>query len=311
MKVLDNILQAIGNTPLVRLRRIPEPGSAEVLVKLESLNPGGSVKARSALRMIEEAERTGKLRPDSIIVEASSGNQGIALAMIGAVKGYRVIVCMPESMSAERRKVLEAYGAEVQLTPRGSTIKEALELCIARTLELAERDPRVFLARQFRNEANPRAHAETTAQEILEATEGRVDAFVAGIGTGGTITGTGRILKSEIPNVRIVAVEPESASLLQAGRPMGHHVQEGIGDGVLPEVLDVSVIDDSILVSDEDAIATARRLAREEGIFCGISSGTAVFGALQVARELGPGRTVVTIAADGGEKYLTTALLNS
>ncbi len=307
MRVLDSVLQAIGNTPLVRLRRMPEPGSAEILVKLESLNPGGSVKARSALRMIEEAEREGALRPDSVIVEASSGNQGIALAMIGAVKGYRVIVCMPETMSAERRKVLEAYGAETVLTPRGRDMKETLEICISRARALAAANPRAFLARQFGNEANPRAHADTTAKEILAATGGKLDAFVAGIGTGGTISGTGRALKAVAPSVKIIAVEPENASLLRPCR-MGHHVQEGIGDGVFPSILDTSVIDDSILVSDADAVATARTLAREEGIFCGISSGSTVFGALQVGRLLGPGRRVVTVIADGGEKYLSTAL---
>lgn len=309
MRVLDSVLEAIGNTPLVRLRRLPGPGSAEILVKLESLNPGGSVKARSALRMIEEAEKAGELEPGSIIVEASSGNQGIALAMIGAVKGYKVMVCMPETMSLERRRVLEAYGAEVMLTPRGDDIKETLEICINRARELASKDPRVFLARQFENEANCLAHADTTAREILLATDGKLDAFVAGIGTGGTISGTGRALKKEVPSIRVFAVEPENASLLKCGC-MGHHVQEGIGDGVFPDILDTSVIDNSILVSDADAVATARRLAQEEGIFCGISSGTAVFGALKVASEFGPGHTVVTVIADGGEKYLSTALFN-
>ena len=306
MAILNTVLEAIGRTPMVRLRRLPEKGSAEILVKLESLNPGGSIKARPALRMIEEAERAGILRPGSVIVEASSGNQGIALAMIGAVKGYKVVVFMPESMSAERRKVLRAYGAEVRLTPLGKDIRETLEICIRESKEFAEKTG-AFRARQFENQDNPRAHEDTTAKEILEQTEGRLDAFIAGIGTGGTITGTGRFLKKAVPELKVIAAEPDKASLL-VDVPFGFHAQEGIGDGVLPEFLDKKVIDRAILVSDQEAIGVARRLAREEGIFCGVSSGTNVFAALKVAKELGKGKRVVTVIPDGGEKYLSTAL---
>ena len=306
MPVLNTVLEAIGRTPMVRLSRLPEKGSAEILVKVESLNPGGSIKARPALRMVEEAEKSGALRPGSIIVEASSGNQGIALAMIGAVKGYKVVVFMPESMSAERRKVLKAYGAEVRLTALGKDIKETLEICIRQSKEFAERTG-AFRACQFENPNNCRAHEDTTAQEILEQTGGRLDAFIAGIGTGGTITGTGRVLKRAVPGLKVVAAEPDKASLM-VDVPFGFHAQEGIGDGVLPDILDKSVIDRAILVSDEEAIHVAKCLAREEGIFCGVSSGTNVYAALKVAKELGEGKRVVTLIPDGGEKYLSTAL---
>ncbi len=307
MPVLNSLLEAVGNTPLVRLRRLPPKGSAEILVKVESVNPGGSIKARPALRMVEEAEKDGKLKPGSTIVEASSGNQGIALAMIGAVKGYKVVVFMPESMSTERRKVLKAYGAEVRLTPLGKDIKETLEICVGQSKDYAESTPGAFRACQFENQDNCCAHRDTTAQEILEQTGGKLDVFIAGIGTGGTITGIGRVLKAAVPGIVIVAAEPDKASLLQ-DVPFGFHAQEGIGDGILPDILDKAVIDRSILVSDEQALGIARRLAREEGIFSGVSSGTNVFAALQMAKELGEGKRVVTVIPDGGEKYLSTAL---
>ena len=304
---MNSVLEAIGGTPMVRLRRLPEKGSAEILVKIESVNPGGSIKARPALRMVEEAEKAGKLGPGSTIVEASSGNQGIALAMIGAVKGYRVVVFMPESMSSERRKVLKAYGAEVRLTPLGKDIKETLEICIFQSKTFAETTAGAFRACQFENSYNCCAHRDTTAQEILDQTGGRLDVFIAGIGTGGTITGTGRVLKARVPGLKVIAAEPDKASLM-VDLPFGFHAQEGIGDGVLPDILDKSIIDRAILVSDAQAIEVARRLAREEGIFCGVSSGTNVFAALQVAKELGEGKRVVTLIPDGGEKYLSTAL---
>lgn len=307
MKILGNLLEAIGNTPMVRLNRLPGAKSAEVVVKLEFLNPGGSVKARSAWGIISEAEQKNLLGPDSIIVESSSGNQGISLALIGAVKGYKVVVFMPETMSSERQKILEAYGAEVVLTPAGNDMKKTFETAKNMAEEFAASNPNAFLSRQFDNEANSLAHTKTTAKEILEQTGGKIDAFVSGIGTGGTITGTGRELKRMVPGIKIIAVEPARASLFH-GVEAGIHVQEGIGDGIFPGILDKSILDRSILVDDADAIQCARRLAREEGIFCGISSGTNVYGALKVAREIGPGHTVVTLIPDGGEKYLSTVL---
>ncbi|HHT84915.1 MAG: cysteine synthase A [Bacillota bacterium] len=306
-RILENILDAIGNTPMVRLNRLPGTESAEVLVKLEYLNPSGSVKDRSAWGIILDAERTNLLGPDSIIVEASSGNQGISLAMIGAVRGYKVVVFMPETMSSERQKVLEAYGAEVVLTPAGKDMKETFETAKNMAEEFAASNPKAFLTRQFDNEANTRAHVETTAKEILRQTGGRLDAFVSGIGTGGTLAGVGKLLKEAVPGVKVVAVEPYYGSLFHE-TCKGVHAQEGIGDGMFPGILDDSIIDEAVLVTDDEAIECARRLAREEGIFCGISSGTNVFGALKLARELGPGHTVVTLIPDGGLKYLSTSL---
>ena len=307
MKVFGDLLQAVGKTPMVRLNRITSEECAEVVVKIEYLNPGGSVKARSALSIITDAEEKGLLGPGSTIVECSSGNQGISLAMVGAIRGYKIVIFMPETMSSERRKILRAYGAEVILTPAGKDMKETIERSRKMAEEFAASEPNAFLSRQFDNEANPRAHQMTTALEILEQTDGRLDAFVSGIGTGGTITGVGRELKKVLPEVKIVAVEPHKASLFY-GINDGIHAQEGIGDGVYPGILDSSIIDRVILVDDDDAIECARDLARKEGIFCGISSGTNVFGALQIARELGPGHRVVTLIPDGGEKYLSTAL---
>lgn len=307
MAILDSILDAVGNTPMVRLNRITGPGCAEILAKAEYLNPGGSIKARSALGIIIDAEQKGLLGPNSVIVEYSSGNQGISLSMIASIKGYKVVVFLPETMSDERRKILRAYGAKVVLTPAGQDMQETLARAKQMAEEFAASEPNVFLPRQFDNEANPRVHQMTTAQEILEQTEGRLHAFVSGIGTGGTITGVGRELKRVLPKVKVVAVEPSKASLFY-GINEGIHAQEGIGDGIYPGVLDSSVIDRVILVNDDEAIECARDLSRKEGIFCGISSGTNVFGALQVARELGPGHRVVTLIPDGGEKYLSTAL---
>ena len=309
MRILDSLLDAVGNTPMVRLNRLTSSECAEVLVKVEYLNPGGSVKARSALGIITDAERNGLLGPNSVIVECSSGNQGISLAMIGATRGYKVVVFLPESMSSERRKILRAYGAHVVLTPVGKDMEETLGRARKMAEEFAASAPNAFLSRQFDNEANSSAHEMTTAKEILDQTDGQLDACVSGIGTGGTITGVGRELKRAIPEVKIVAVEPSEASLFY-GVNNGIHAQEGIGDGIYPQILDISLIDRCILVDDDEAIACAHDLARKEGIFCGISSGTNVFGALRVARELGPGRRVVTIIPDGGEKYLSTALCN-
>ncbi|MDP2858960.1 MAG: cysteine synthase A [Bacillota bacterium] len=307
MPLHETILECIGNTPAVRLRRITEEGSADVYVKVECCNPSGSIKARPALAMIEDAEKRGVLKPDSIIVEPTSGNQGIALAMIGAVKGYRVRIVLPESASVERRKILEAYGAELVLTPVGKNIKETFETVLNTALEMRDRDPRVFVPQQFENPRNPAAHEDGTAAEIVRDFGPDLHAFVAGIGTGGTISGVGRVLKAKIPGIQVVAVEPSGAPLLTGGE-MTSHIQEGIGDGLWPGVLDTSVIDRVELVTDEQACETAKRLAREEGIFCGLSTGTTVTGALRIARELGKGKRVLAIMADGGEKYLSTRL---
>ncbi len=309
MRIYNSVLDVIGNTATVRLNKLVGADSAEVLVKLEYLNPGGSIKARPAYRIVSEAEGKGLLEPGSVIVEASSGNQGISLAMVGAVKGYKVVVFMPESMSAERRKMLKAYGAEVKLTPLGKTMEETLEICIDASEDYAGKTPGAFRACQFENPANVAAHETGTASEIFEQTQGVLDVFVGSIGTGGTVTGVGKLLKNRVPGVLVVAAEPANASVM-AGCAGDFHAQEGIGDGILPPILDKSVIDRSILVTDDEACATARRLAREEGIFSGVSGGTNVFAALQVARELGPTKRVVTIIPDGGEKYLSTRLFN-
>lgn len=305
--IYNNILETAGNTPVVKLQRVPEKGSAEVYVKLENFNPSGSIKARPALSMIMDAERRGLLNKDSIIVEPTSGNQGIALACIGAVRGYKVKIVLPESASMERRKVLQAYGAELVLTKVGKDIKETFETVVATALAIKASDPRVFVPQQFENPANPLAHEGGTAEEIIKDFPGGIDAFVAGIGTGGTITGTGRKLKSLFPHVKIVAVEPTGAPLL-AGGEMTTHIQEGIGDGLMPAIMDPSLVDKVYLVSDDQACDIAQRLALEEGIFCGMSTGTTVSGALRIAKELGEGKKVLAIMADGGEKYLSTRL---
>jgi cysteine synthase A len=297
----------VGNTPLEHLRRISPADGAKIYAKVECVNPGGSIKTRTALGMIEAAERAGQLKPDSIIVEVTSGNQGIAMAMIGAVKGYKVRIVMPENMSVERQKLIKAYGAEIVLTPAGASITEAIEGSLAVAQDMAAKDARVFLPRQFENENNPDIHRRTTAREILAQLDSPIDAFVAGFGTGGTITGIGEILQQAHPQISIVVAEPENAAIL-AGHPIGHHVQQGIGDGVIPPILNHGIIDDIVLVSDEEACAAACRLAREEGILCGVSSGTNVTAAIKVARKLGAGKTVVTVLPDTGERYLSTGL---
>lgn len=306
-KCCSNILDAVGNTPLVHLRRTSPAGGAQIYAKVECVNPGGSIKTRTALGMIEAAERAGQLKPDSIIVEVTSGNQGIAMAMIGAVKGYKVRIVMPENMSVERQKLIKAYGAEIVLTPAGASITEAIEGSLALAQDMAAKDSRVFLPRQFENKNNPDIHRRTTAQEILAQFEGPIDAFVAGFGTGGTITGIGEVLKQAHPRLRVYVAEPENAAIL-AGHPIGHHVQQGIGDGVIPPILNRDIIDDIVLVSDEEACTAACRLARDEGILCGVSSGTNVTAAVKVAARLGAGKTVVTVLPDTGERYLSTGL---
>jgi cysteine synthase A len=297
----ETILDLIGSTPVVRLHRLPPDGSAVVWAKLESFNPGGSVKDRIAKSMVEAAEASGSLQPGGVIVEPTSGNTGIGLAMVAAAKGYRCILTMPDTLSVERRALMKAYGAELILTPGA----EGMNGAIAKAEELS-REHGYFMPLQFANPANPEAHRRTTAAEIL-AQVGRVDAFVGGVGTGGTITGVGEILKDTLPRVRIVAVEPAGSPVLSGGAPGKHKIQ-GIGAGFVPEVLNTEVIDEIVQVTDDDAFKIARRLATEEGILAGISSGAAAWAALRVAQELGQGRVVVVVLPDTGERYLSTGL---
>jgi len=300
MRKVNNILDLIGQTPIVRLNRIVQPGSAEVWAKLESFNPGGSVKDRIALSMVKAAEKDGRLKPGGTIVEPTSGNTGIGLAMVSAAKGYRLILCMPETMSLERRALLKAYGAELVLTP-GS---EGMRGAIKKAQEILSGHPDYFMPQQFANPANPEIHRLTTAQEILEQMDNDLDAFVAGVGTGGTITGVGQVLKQQLPHVKVFAIEPANSPVLSGGEPGSHRIQ-GIGAGFVPQVLDTSIYDQVIKVADTDALATARMLAREEGILVGISSGAAAFAALQVAKKLGEGKKVVVVLPDTGERYLS------
>jgi cysteine synthase A len=303
---MENILQSVGNTPLVRLRNVTRDLKRTVLVKVEGANPGGSIKTRTALNMIEEAERQGILKPDSVIIEFTSGNQGIGLALVSAVKGYKCTIVMPECMSEERRLIMQAYGAEMILTPVGENITDTFSKAEAKVKELMESDPRYVLAGQFINPANPAIHESGTAEEIIEQLGEVVpQAFVAAVGTGGTITGAGQRLKEQYPGIKIVCVEPSTAAILSSG-PVSSHKQQGIGDGFIPDILDTSVYCTIALVSDEEAYNMARRLAREEGLFAGVSSGTNVHAAIETAKSLPEGSVVVTILPDGGERYLST-----
>ncbi|MDD5496394.1 MAG: cysteine synthase A [Candidatus Omnitrophica bacterium] len=301
--VAKNVAELIGNTPMIRLNRMIEPYYAEILAKIERSNPGGSVKDRICLAMIEDAEKRGKLKKGSAIIEPTSGNTGIGLAMIAAAKGYRCILTMPETMSVERTHILKAYGAEIVLTPGA----EGMSGAIKRAEGLAKEVPASFMPQQFKNPANPEIHRKTTAVEILEATGGRLDAFVAGIGTGGTITGVGEVLKKHDPGIIIVGIEPKKSPVLSGGKPGPHRIQ-GIGAGFVPDVLNRKILDRVIEVDDDDAFKISSRLAKEEGIFAGISSGAAVWASLEVAKELGEGKTVVTILPDSGERYLSMAM---
>ena len=302
MKVVDSITDLIGQTPLVRLRRVVKPGMANVFVKVESFNPGGSIKDRIALGMIRDAEERGALRSGGTIIEPTSGNTGIGLAMIAAARGYRLIVVMPDTMSVERRMLMAAYGAEFVLTPGA----EGMNGAIKEAKRLVAENPDYFLPQQFENPANPEAHRRSTALELLDQLDG-IDAFVAGIGTGGTITGVGEIIKARLPELKIIGVEPTSSPVISGGKPGPHKIQ-GIGAGFVPEVLNKSIIDELIQVSNESAYELTRRLAREEGLLVGISSGAAISAALQVAERLGEGKNVVVIAPDTGERYLSTDL---
>ena len=307
--ICNTILDAVGNTPLVRLNRMPEPGSAQILVKMEALNVGGSIKTRTALNMIEQAEKAGLIGPDSVIVEPTSGNQGIGLALVGAVKGYRTVIVMPDSVSEERRKLVRHYGAEVKLIHDDGDIGKCIRECLGTALRMQAEDPKVFVPQQFANPNNTMAHKNHTALEILEQVGGPIHGFCSGIGTGGTLTGIGEVLKEKNPDMEIWAVEPENAAIL-AGGSVGTHMQMGIGDGIIPDILNKEIYDHIYIVTDGEAMETSRRLAREEGLMVGISSGTNVAAALKLAKKLGPGKTVVTVLADTAERYYSTPLFD-
>lgn len=296
----DNILELVGKTPVVRLNRIIEPDMAEILAKIEFFNPGGSVKDRICLSMIEDAEKKGLLKPGGTIIEPTSGNTGIGLAMVAAVKGYKCILTMPETMSLERVYILRSFGAQIVLTPG----IEGMQGSIKKAEELLKKTPNSFMPQQFNNPANPEIHRRTTAKEIMDDTGGNIDAFVAGVGTGGTITGVGEVLKEHNPEIKIVAVEPKSSPVLSGGQSGPHKIQ-GIGAGFIPKVLNKGVIDEIIQVDDNNAFNTARRVCREEGLFIGISAGAACWAALKVAKDLGKGKRLVVIFPDTGERYFS------
>ena len=305
--VYQNILDAMGNTPMIQLNHMVPVGAARILVKFEGLNVGGSIKTRTAYNMICDAEEKGVIDQDTIIVEPTSGNQGIGLALVGAVKGYRTIIIMPDSVSEERRKLINHYGAELILIHDDNNIGECIDECLQTAMRMAEEDPNVFVPQQFINPANPQVHRSHTGQEILEQVDGSIHGFCSGIGTGGTITGIGETLKAANPDMEIWAVEPEHAAILSGGS-IGSHLQMGIGDGVIPDILNQDIYQDIYIVKDEEAIRTAQELASKEGIMCGISSGTNVAAAIQLAKKLGEGKTVVTVLPDTAERYFSTPL---
>ncbi len=305
--VYNNVLEALGHTPLIRLNRITDASMAEVLVKYEAVNVGGSIKTRTAYNMLHEAERRGDIKKDTIIVEPTSGNQAIGLSLVGAVRGYTVRIVMPDSVSEERRKLCQAYGAEVILVHDEGNIGECIDQCMNIAASMAKEDSRVYIPGQFVNPDNPAVHKLYTAQEILADVDGPIHGFCCGIGTGGTISGVGEALKEKNPSIEIWAVEPEHAAILSGGT-VGTHIQMGIGDGLIPENLNQEIYSNITIVSDEEALEMSKRLAREEGLLCGISSGSDVVGALRLAKKLGPGKTVVTILSDTGERYYSTPL---
>ena len=305
--IYNNVLEAVGQTPLIRLNRMVDEDSADILVKFEALNVGGSIKTRTALNMIIQAEKQGLIHDDTIIVEPTSGNQGIRLALVGAVRGYRTIIIMPDSVSEERRKLIRHYGAEVKLIHDAGDIGACIDECLKMALKMKEKDKRVFVPQQFENINNVLAHKKYTALEIMQQCADPIDGFCSGIGTGGTITGIGEVLKAQYPGIEIWAVEPENAAIL-AGGTIGTHLQMGIGDGIIPDILNRNIYDNIYVVTDDEALSTAKRLAREEGLMCGISSGTNVAAALKLAKKLGKGKTVVTVLPDTAERYFSTPL---
>ena len=308
--VFNNILEAMGHTPVIRLSHIAPKDGAEILVKFEGLNVGGSIKTRTAYNMICEAEKAGKINKDTVIVEPTSGNQGIGLALVGAVRGYKTKIIMPDSVSEERRKLVQHYGAEVILIHDAGNIGDCIEECLNTALRMRDEDPSVFVPQQFENPANPAIQREGTAKEILEQVGGPIHGFCSGIGTGGTITGIGETLKAANPDMEIWAVEPEHAAILSGGS-IGTHLQMGIGDGIIPEILNKNIYNDICIVKDEEAIRTAKDLASREGIMCGISSGTNVAAAIKLAKKLGKGKTVVTVLPDTAERYFSTPLFEA
>lgn len=307
--VYSNVLEAIGHTPMIRLSKIVPEGSAEVLVKYEGVNIGGSIKTRTAYNMICDAEEKGILTPDTVIVEPTSGNQGIGLALIGAVRGYHVRIIMPDSVSEERRKLVKAYGAELVLVHDDGDIGKCINECLQTALRMAEEDKNVWIPQQFENPANPLVHKNHTALEIIEQVGKPIHGFCSGVGTGGTLSGIGETLKEKNPEIHIWAVEPQNAAILSGGS-IGTHLQMGIGDGLIPENLNTEIYENIDIVTDEEALETSRRLIREEGILCGISSGTNVTAALRLAKMLGEGKTVVTVLPDTGERYFSTELFS-
>ncbi len=307
MKIYDNILEAVGNTPMIRLQHMGDPDGAEILCKYEGLNIGGSIKTRTALNMILAAEKKGVIGPDTIIVEPTSGNQGIGLALVGAVRGYKTKIIMPDSVSQERKMLVEHYGAEVILVHDDGNIGKCIEECLALALQMQQDDPRVFVPQQFENKNNVRAQRDQTAVEILEQAGRNIDGFCSGIGTGGTITGIGEVLRKANPNIIIWAVEPENAAILSGGA-IGTHLQMGIGDGIIPPILNTDIYDEICIINDEEAIRISKELASKEGIMCGISSGTNVAAAIKLAKVLGKGKTVVTVLPDTAERYFSTPL---
>lgn len=305
MKIVQSVTELVGNTPLLKLNKMVPEGAADVYVKLESMNVGGSIKDRIALNMIEEAEKAGELKEGDTIVEATSGNTGVGLAMVAAAKGYKAVFIMPDTLSKERRALMKAYGADLELTPGENGMPGSIE----RALELAEQD-NFFMPSQFKNPANPSAHIKTTGPEIIEAFDGKTpDAFVAGVGTGGTVTGVGKVLKLQNPSTQIIAVEPEESAIL-SGKEKGKHKIQGIGAGFIPDILEQDVYDEVLTVSSEEAIETTRRVACEEGLLLGVSGGANITAAIRVAQKLGKGKRVVTIGCDTGERYLSTPIFS-